>query len=210
MTIVRSSLVSVWDVIVYLMLFLPILCLCFSNIFARIFGRIKISDGYVHLLDYDPCASHPCKNGATCMAKFIKGKTTYECYCPIGFGGMNCDSSKLYLGTRDPLVSLQMATLISGPCDNGPCKNNGTCRTTRTQPDFFCECQPGWGSRDCDIRKRTLKNLFKHLAIPNTVPPTYGRNVELISSGKVDWINELRMKELQKMREKTTKAPGET
>uniref|UniRef100_A0A914CXM6 Uncharacterized protein n=1 Tax=Acrobeloides nanus TaxID=290746 RepID=A0A914CXM6_9BILA len=135
------------------------------------------NDDCSELIDYDPCASFPCKNGATCMAKFGKGRTTYECYCPLGYGGMNCDSR---------------------PCDTEPCKNNGTCRTTRTLPDFFCECQPGWGGRDCDI------------PIPNNVSPTYGKNVELISSGKLDWINELRMKEKQRLKDRTTKAPAQS
>ena len=37
------------------------------------------------------CASNPCLNGATCT-DLING---YECTCPVGFGGDNCETGKL-------------------------------------------------------------------------------------------------------------------
>ena len=41
--------------------------------------------------DIDECKSAPCKNGATCIDKI----NSYECKCPPGFIGDNCEKSKL-------------------------------------------------------------------------------------------------------------------
>ncbi|KAL8187310.1 UNVERIFIED_CONTAM: hypothetical protein K2H54_044319 [Gekko kuhli] len=36
----------------------------------------------------DPCGSHPCQNGGTCIQQRLEG---YQCVCPIGFeGDVNC------------------------------------------------------------------------------------------------------------------------
>ncbi|KHN80174.1 Nidogen-2 [Toxocara canis] len=139
----------------------------------------KCAPGYTNAnctekIEFDPCSSNPCKNGATCSAKAGKSKTTFECFCAIGYGGEFCESK---------------------PCESNPCLNNGTCRTTRGFSTFFCDCPPKFGGKLCDI------------AVGETKPPTYGKNVQLLSSGKVEWIEQLKK---IKAKEREMKLKGKT
>jgi len=97
------------------------------------------NDNCTEKIDTDPCASNPCQNGATCAAKASSSKTLYECICPLGFGGINCESR---------------------PCDDDPCKNNGTCRTTRSSPAFFCDCIGDWGGKHCELPIPSTKSKY--------------------------------------------------
>lgn len=165
-------------------------------------------------LDYDPCAARPCLNGATCSAKAGKSKTTYECFCAKGFGGMHCEQSTFARATQlVPLNELKVESIKNhfifsnrwtillslGPCDVKPCKNGGVCRTTRGTPAYFCECLPFWGGKECDIRKsRWCANpneMLAGLVIPEPSTRTYGKNVQLLSSGKAEWIEDLKRRQ---------------
>ncbi|GMT09960.1 hypothetical protein PFISCL1PPCAC_1257, partial [Pristionchus fissidentatus] len=80
--------------------------------------------------DRDPCELHPCKNGATCKAKYENKKSSHECFCATGFGGPTCSER---------------------PCDSAPCQNNGTCRTTAAASTYFCDCQHDFGGKNCEF-----------------------------------------------------------
>jgi hypothetical protein len=82
---------------------------------------------------------------------------------------------------------------ILEPCDPNPCHNNGTCRTTKGTPPFFCECFQEWGGATCTI------------PLPNQNNRKYGKNVQLLSSGKPEWIEDLR-KHKQRERKPTSGA----
>ncbi|KIH55869.1 EGF-like domain protein [Ancylostoma duodenale] len=126
-----------------------------------------------------------------------EGKATYECYCAPGYGGPICDQR---------------------PCDVNPCLHNGTCRTTAGFSSYFCDCKEGYGGKNCDIGKssRTSKENAKtgpQLIVAITVPAIskkppeerYGSKVLLVSSGKEEWIQQ--MKERLGGKKKTTPAP---
>uniref|UniRef100_A0A1I7U9D1 EGF-like domain-containing protein n=1 Tax=Caenorhabditis tropicalis TaxID=1561998 RepID=A0A1I7U9D1_9PELO len=69
------------------------------------------------------------------------------------------------------------------PCETNPCLNNGTCRTTKGYSTYFCECASGFGGKNCDV------------SIGSTPPEEkFGKNVEQISSGKEEWIAQMRQR----------------
>ena len=57
--------------------------------------RCTINGGFSHLnisrLGVDPCASQPCRNGATCRP--VNGNS-YQCICPPGYSGADCSIRK--------------------------------------------------------------------------------------------------------------------
>uniref|UniRef100_A0A915D911 EGF-like domain-containing protein n=1 Tax=Ditylenchus dipsaci TaxID=166011 RepID=A0A915D911_9BILA len=146
--------------------------------------------------------SNPCLNNGTCV--FDRSKESfYYCRCARGYTNDNCSeksdfdpcssSSCLNGGTCSAKAEKIKSTFecfctkgFAGvhcelrPCDDKPCQNNGTCRTTKGNPPFFCECTPEWGGRHCAIEIPQDPNIRK-----------YGTSVQLLSSGKVEWIEEM-------------------
>ena len=55
----------------------------------------------------DPCiVLNPCANGATCNVTAVPGKHGYECDCPTGFSGKNCEVLTSEWGSSAPDWSL--------------------------------------------------------------------------------------------------------
>ncbi|XP_017319627.2 protein delta homolog 2 isoform X3 [Ictalurus punctatus] len=73
----------------------------------------------------------PCQNGATC---FLNDAGEYNCLCPEGFHGKNCE-------------------LKTGPCHKikSPCKNGGLCEDLGGfAPELSCRCLAGFTGPRCE------------------------------------------------------------
>lgn len=119
------------------------------------------------VVEFDPCAEKPCHNGATCQMKYNEDADVED--KPT----YECFCAAGYGGPK----------CDERPCETNPCLNNGTCRTTKGYSTFFCECATGFGGKNCDV------------SIGNTPPEEkFGKNVEQISSGKEEWIAQMRQR----------------
>jgi len=72
------------------------------------------------------CYSDPCMNGGECVSDLDLGETAYECRCPVGFTGVNCETQIDYCASAD----------------GNPCLNEGWCTSTLTGP--VCDCLQGF------------------------------------------------------------------
>ncbi len=81
------------------------------------------------------CSSNPCRTGS-CIDLSNDG---YQCKCPQGITGINCDI---------PLL----------PCDSNPCLNNSTCLTL-SLTNYTCVCPSLYtGLRCSEQRNLCSKN----------------------------------------------------
>jgi len=80
--------------------------------------------------DIDECSSNPCQNGAVCT----EGVNSYECACPDGWIGTNCQEID--------------------DCFSKPCQNDGICNDGVNS--YTCACAKGWIGKDCDIKQASI------------------------------------------------------
>ncbi|VDN06238.1 unnamed protein product [Thelazia callipaeda] len=207
---------------------------------ANTFNDTLNTDGMIS--EFNTCTVNPCKNGATCIAKIDNPKTSYECFCALGFGGIHCESSLFAFKYTFSTVMIQYSNVNTDvhkyerPCDINPCLNNGTCRTTSSYSAFFCDCPANFEGLLCDIgnaqklpyhevnkegistvlsyQNNSFKrdqnenewvNLNNFLAIGGTKSPKYGKNVQLLSSGKAEWIEQLKKAKAKELQSKANR-----
>ncbi|KAL5279760.1 hypothetical protein ACFFRR_004013 [Megaselia abdita] len=82
-----------------------------------------------HCEEIDACNPSPCTNNGICvdLSQGHEGNA-YQCLCPYGYTGKNCQYE-------------------ADPCNPNDCQNGGSCTGTSTQ--FRCDCAPGYTGQFC-------------------------------------------------------------
>lgn len=120
-------------------------------LFESFWWIISFSVFFLFCLDLNTCGTRqPCRNGGTCENT---NPDQYQCKCPEGFSGINCE-------------------VVDNVCATAPCLHGGTCTVTTTVVtngisdstgggggSFNCTCPPGWTGDTCQISK-TLFSFF--------------------------------------------------
>ncbi|KAI3385916.1 hypothetical protein SNEBB_005785 [Seison nebaliae] len=83
-----------------------------------------------------PCDQNPCYGNAQCINK----GNDYQCVCPAGRSGKNCQLG----GSVIPATTL----LPSSPCQPSPCLNGGNCYPNGAK--YFCQCVNGFSGTNCE------------------------------------------------------------
>ena len=79
-------------------------------------------------------------NGATCLDLI----GMYECVCPPGWNGTNCEAE-------------------ADECLSNPCLNGATC--VDIFDGFLCQCAPGWEGELCEQGENKYKRHINKLYI---------------------------------------------
>jgi hypothetical protein len=84
------------------------------------------------------CDSNPCQNSGACSA----GKNWYNCTCPAGFTGTNCEAD-------------------IDECSSDPCQNFGKC--TDMTNEYTCTCAEGFSGFNCETfdRRAVILSIYK-------------------------------------------------
>ncbi|XP_064194597.1 protein crumbs homolog 1-like isoform X1 [Anguilla rostrata] len=94
----------------------------------------------------DPCQSHLCARGATCL----RGYSSYSCLCPPEKTGELCDvkfEQIPWYKENYPRPILPVS-VCGGERWNYTCRNGGNC--TRAGSQWACDCMPGFTGRWCE------------------------------------------------------------
>eukprot|EP01084_Bolivina_argentea_P074430 135030_1 len=88
-------------------------------------SRILMISSILVTIHSQSCDPNPCKNDGICLSLIIC-PDVYECDCPDGWIGQNCE-------------------IYDDPCNPNPCLNGGTCALNR------CTCTSGYTGDNCEV-----------------------------------------------------------
>lgn len=134
-------------------------CTCSSNRYA--------GSGCQYL--HEPCSetANTCKNGATCIELGPQSGYDYQCICPPGWTGKNCDQDIVDCGPHS-------------------CSPNAQC--TDLTNKFYCKCPPDMTGEDC--RKPinvdydlNFNSLSKSASASQAIPFEIGQQVHALTVG---------------------------
>ncbi|XP_015793858.1 agrin-like [Tetranychus urticae] len=100
---------------------------------------IKVVD--VHDCSDMPCTSNTCLNGGSCHPESGPNFGSYECLCPVGFTGKNCE--------------IKMDVCLN----ESPCIKGSTCALL-PRGGFSCLCSQGQSGKICSQLPREIENAF--------------------------------------------------
>lgn len=75
---------------------------CFVFIYVIRYSLTSELPWYTLALVSNPCARKPCKNGGKCTSDFDGQQ--YQCQCPEGFRGTNCEGKRQLKSSHDSMV----------------------------------------------------------------------------------------------------------
>ncbi|KAL9973367.1 hypothetical protein ACROYT_G019818 [Oculina patagonica] len=102
--------------------------------------------GYIYRGSENRCSSSPCPNNATCLSLTPE---TFQCLCPAGFTGMNCETD------IDECQTNQYNCPLNEICVNTLGSYNCTCVSGLYDITGICEAMTGKSCRD-------IKTTFPH------------------------------------------------
>ncbi|XP_068206241.1 LOW QUALITY PROTEIN: cubilin-like, partial [Palaemon carinicauda] len=104
------------------------------------------------------CLNQPCRNGGTCTQ--YPGSYTYNCLCPPGYAGQNCE-------------------IDVDECASQPCLNGGSC--TQGLNSFTCSCTAAYTGDRCQTENEQCGGLLTgtegQVVYPGVQGQTYNHNV---------------------------------
>ncbi|CAM4742153.1 unnamed protein product [Rotaria magnacalcarata] len=119
----------------------------------------------------DSCANFPCKHGGACNTLFADTGTmwsAYQCVCPPGFYGTNCDSSisscanmmcPSYKICNEQPTGPVCTCPGKNPCNllsSSYCLNGGTCVPSNTDPPIAsCLCSEVFAGLNCNSTQQS-------------------------------------------------------